>query len=122
MSYFSWNTSDTQESIPCVNSDRATFTVYLLSPDGRRWEEKCYQGDGVFGGKDAYALAAELNSRVNCSGNVSDDRLIGVSLTFDNSVKLDYPIKIVRSPTMKYSDVEASSICGYQGKYYPMEE
>ncbi len=36
-------------------------TNYLLSPDGEVYEEKNYQGYGVYGGKDAYALLAQTN-------------------------------------------------------------
>ena len=62
MGLFSWLTADTQESIPCVHSNRPTFTVHMITEDGQIFTEKAYEGYGVFGGKDFYILAAEINT------------------------------------------------------------
>ena len=61
MGFFSWITSDTNESIANRYSNRPTFTVHMITEDGRVFTEPEYEGYGVFGGKDFYALAAELN-------------------------------------------------------------
>jgi len=67
-------------------------TNYLLSPDGEVYEEKDYQGYGVYGGKDAYALLAQTNveavrewghlgSEWEPTGDNDEDRLVGIDLT-----------------------------------------
>jgi hypothetical protein len=64
MGFFSWKTADTDESIP--NSSSSRFRkgrpVYLLQPFGKPpLQEDCYEGYGVFGGKDALEWLAENN-------------------------------------------------------------
>ena len=61
MGFFSWMASDTGKSIANKYSNRPTFTVHMITEDGRVFTEPNYEGYGVFGGKDFYALAAELN-------------------------------------------------------------
>lgn len=61
MGFFSWMASDTGKSIANHYSNRPTFTVHMITEDGRVFTEPNYEGYGVFGGKDFYALAAELN-------------------------------------------------------------
>lgn len=62
MGFFSWITSDTQRSIPNIHSPkRESFPVHMITEDGRVFSEPEYDGYGVFGGKDFYVLAAELN-------------------------------------------------------------
>ena len=56
MGFFSWNTCDTDQSIANKYSNRPTFTVHMITPDGRVFTEKDYDGYGVFGGKDYYEL------------------------------------------------------------------
>jgi len=62
MGFFSWITSDTKRSIPNVyQNTHPTFPVHMITEDGRVFTETKYEGYGVFGGKDFYVLAAELN-------------------------------------------------------------
>lgn len=61
MGFFSWNTSDTDKSIANRWSTRSTFPVYMITEDGQIFEERDYDGYGVFGGKDIYVLIAEMN-------------------------------------------------------------
>lgn len=61
MGFFSWKTSDTDKSIPNYFSSRQPFTVHVITEDGQVFTEDNYEGYGVFGGKDIYVLAAELN-------------------------------------------------------------
>jgi len=66
-------------------------TNYLLSPYGVVYEEKDYQGYGVYGDKDAYALLAQTNVEAvrewfkdpewAPSGDNDEDRLVGIDLT-----------------------------------------
>ena len=79
MGMFSWVTSDTKRAI--VNNAYGTpFTVFMTAPDGRQWREDDYEGYGVFGGKDIYALIAELNCPDDCFGNEHRDRALGINL------------------------------------------
>ena len=63
MGQFSWKTQDTggviRESYGC-DSESLT-TAYMHDNKGNVWEEKRYEGYGVFGGKDYYELLAEMN-------------------------------------------------------------
>jgi len=61
MGFFSWKTSDTNRSIANVYSGRSVFVVYMITRDGKHWEEDAYEGYGIFGGKDYYELLAEIN-------------------------------------------------------------
>ena len=75
MGFFSWNTCDTGESIANAYSNRPTFTVHMIAPDGRVFTEEDYQGYGEFGGKDFYELLAELNGK-------GSDRNEGINICF----------------------------------------
>lgn len=57
MGMFSWFTQDTNHRI--VNGE--PFNVIMTDDKGRKYIEHCYQGYGVFGGKDYYELLAEMN-------------------------------------------------------------
>jgi hypothetical protein len=109
MGFYSWKTADTKESIPCIHSDRETFPVTLLSPDGRKWLEEYYEGYGEFDGKDVYELIAELHGKKT--------RIDGINLAYSDT-PLKYPIKIVRDGTLNYDDVGVSDTCEYQGFFY----
>lgn len=63
MGSFSWCTSDTRKSVPCVYDayEGAPETVYLLNPFGPHYKEDGYDGCGEFGGFNAYELVAEWN-------------------------------------------------------------
>lgn len=81
MGFFSFITSDTNRSIPNVHSRRKTFPVYMVTEDGKIYEEKEYDGFGVFGGKDIYILIAELNNLCpNCTQE--DHRMAGIALVY----------------------------------------
>jgi hypothetical protein len=73
MGFFSYKTQDTNETIWNTYSDKETFTVFLVEPNGNRYEEVNYEGYGVFGGVDIYELVARLNG---CEG-----RNTGILLT-----------------------------------------
>lgn len=59
MGQFSWITSDTDKSILVDGS----VAVKMITPDGRVFKETNYEGYGVFGGQDYFALVAELNGK-----------------------------------------------------------
>lgn len=121
MGFFSWQTSDTDESISNNSSDRGALAVKMLAPDGRVWEEKDYDGYGVFGGKDYYELLAELNGGTN-----RDD---GINIAYDKNPCGDstpgviYPKLVsINYITGGYDDVPNSVSCPDQGYFYCDEE
>jgi hypothetical protein len=83
MGFFSFITSDGNESIANIHSNRKTFPVYLATPgpNGKVFEEKEYNGYGVFGGKDIYVLIAELNNLLP-NGTEEDKRMAGIDLIY----------------------------------------
>lgn len=81
MGQFSWYTQDTHHRI--VNGEEKT--VYMSDNDGNHYTEHCYEGYGVFGGKDYYELLAEMNG-------YGPDRQKGIDLAFgDGHVMGDNP-------------------------------
>ncbi len=81
MGFFSWITQDTNRSIPSSYSDRPTFPVTMTDDKGNKWTEDNYEGYGEFVGKDYYQLIAEMNRPEECTGDVDNDRLIGITLS-----------------------------------------
>ena len=61
MGQFSWITQDTFESIR-NNLKGYKSRAFMHDNKGNVWEEKEYEGYGVFGGKDFYQLLAEMNN------------------------------------------------------------
>jgi len=83
MGFFSFITSDSNESIPNIHSGKKTFPVYMATPgpDRQVFEEKEYDGYGEFGGKDIYVLIAELNNLCP-NGTQEDKRMEGIALVY----------------------------------------
>jgi hypothetical protein len=84
MGQFSWITQDTNEAIResygCM--DENLTTAYMHDNNGNVWEEKTYKGYGVFGGKDFFQLLAEMNNLEGLTGDVDNDRLLGIDLLY----------------------------------------
>ena len=78
-------------------------TNYLLSPDGEVFEEKDYEGYGVYGGKDAYALLAQKNVEAvrewkndpewEPTGDNEEDRGMGIDMEHEYRPKTHEEIK-----------------------------
>ena len=124
MGFFSWNTCDTGESIANNCSGRETFEVHMITPDGRVFTEKDYDGYGIFGGKDFYDLLGELNG-------VQGDRCDAIDLCFkgnpngDDSPGVIYP-KLVKDldddVVEQYKSLPNPESCEAQGFFYADEE
>lgn len=72
MGFFSFLTSDTEESISSTYSDRGAKTVYLLQPNGEDpIKEDSYEGYGEFGGVDVYEWLARHNLPKNKIASMS---------------------------------------------------
>lgn len=74
MGQFSWFTQDTNHRI--VNGEE--YKVIMTDNNGHKYVEYCYEGYGVFGGKDYYELLAEMNG-------LGSDRYAGIQLAFEGS-------------------------------------
>lgn len=120
MGFFSWRTSDTQRSISNNKSSRGTFPVYLITPDNEKILETKYEGYGIFGGYDAYALLARWNAPEKCTGNDEEDRLIGIDIgcELEDMLNLKYPLKFAENPNYQYNDLPPAFKCEYQGYFY----
>ena len=124
MGFFSWNTCETGESIANQFSNRPTFTVHMITPDGRVFTEEDYEGYGEFGGKDFFELLAEING-------LESDREIGIDLVFkdnpggDNTPGVIYP-KLVEclddDVVVQYNNLENPESCEAQGYFYGDDE
>jgi len=124
MGFFSWNTCDTGESIANQFSNRPTFPVHMITPDGRVFTEPDYEGYGVFGGKDYFELLAELNG-------LGSDRSAGIDLIFkdnpsgDNTPGVIYPklVEILEDDVVEqYEDLPNPESCEAQGYFYGDED
>lgn len=78
MGQFSWIAQDTKRSISSTNPKPIT----MVDDKGNKWTENHYDGYGVFDGKDFYQLLAEMNNAEGLSGDVDNDRIIGIDLYF----------------------------------------
>jgi hypothetical protein len=110
MGFFSWKTMDTNKSIPNIYSNKKTFPVYMIDDKGNIWEEKEYDGYGVFGGKDYYELLAEMNG-------LSPDRELGIELKFNKEGKKFISPNLVENKNWDWKDEHQQS-CEYQGFFY----
>lgn len=120
MGFFSWLTCDTNESISNRYSARGPLTAYALIPKefgGGFLKEENYEGYGVFGGRDIFALVANWNKPDACTGNDEEDRMLGIDLYYDQNNPIKYGIKIASKP-MEYEEAEISDDCPNQGYFY----
>ena len=115
MGLFSWETQDTNRSIPCSGSPRKTFPVTMIDDKGNKWIENDYEGYGVFGGKDFYELLAEMN-------DVSLSETGRLELR-DCGIDLYYGAKAFLSPNL-FEDGNSQWVnrapedCEFQGYFY----
>lgn len=106
MGQFSWVTSNTKQRIIIDGG----VPVALVDKNNKLYKEENYQGYGVFGGKDAYELLAEMNVPEKCTGETRHDRLVGINLQFSGE-PIAYPIKIVElipGRQYRYDELEES--------------
>jgi len=108
MGFFSFKTTDTDDSIPNRHSDRDTFTVYMVDIDNNIYTEKNYAGYGVFGGKDFYELLAEINGY--------EGRDVGIDLYFSDQTCI-HP-NLTRKKPFVWDDNCTVESCEHQGFFY----
>ena len=115
MGFFSWETSDTHESIGNWYSKPGALEVWMYLPDGRIIHEPRYEGYGVFGGIDVYAEIGK------------GDRNKGISRVFEDNPSGDFMEaesrgvacpRFARSPHLEYKDLQPPQACPAQGFFY----
>jgi hypothetical protein len=97
----------------------------MITPDGRVFTERDYDGYGVFGGKDFYELLAELNG-------LGSDRSAGIDLCYkgnrngDDTPGVIYPklVEVLDKDNVKeqYSYLSNPMSCEDQGFFYDDED
>lgn len=108
MGFFSWRTSDTQESISNAFSKRGALPVKMLDDKGNVWIELNYEGYGKFGGKCFYELLAEMNNLPS--------RDSAINLEYSPDIK---PPKLVTiNCNIEYDQLPKSKRCITQGYFY----
>ena len=130
MGFFSWNTMDTDRSIPSQYSNRKTFRVQMMDNKGNVFTEDNYEGYGRFGDKDFYELLAEMNGfESDKTGDEYRDeaRGFGINLAFkDNPNGIGtkgvlYPNLIEQANGWVYNESGPDN-CEYQGYFYDEED
>ena len=132
MGFFSWKTVDTNDSISNKHSDIGALPVALLIPKefgGGAYIEKDYNGYGIFGNRDAYALIVEWNFPEKFKGDDGAVRGFGIDMSssFGSPSGLKYSLKFVTLDTYEKDDVKFEDFpnkslnCPYQGYFYPEE-
>ena len=117
MGFFSWTTSDTEESISNKWSERGAKTVYLLQPNGEpAIKEENYDGYGVFGGVDVFDWLVDHNQKQ--AGEYEDKRSRGIDMDLNESIVLEHPLKFSFDPDAKYEDLTPAKNCPDQGFFY----
>jgi len=109
MGFFSWETQDSNESIPNHYSTQEVFTVYMHDHLGNVWQEDKYDGYGEFGGKDFYELLAEMNGL--------EGREEGIDLAFADPAKPCLFPNLTRHRKWAYKNCSPDS-CEAQGYFY----
>ena len=89
MGMFSWYTQDTHHRI----LDGEPYRVVMSDNKGNNYVETCYEGYGVFGGKDYYELLAEMNgyTKEYAQAHNKELREIGITIAFDGHPLGDNP-------------------------------
>jgi hypothetical protein len=112
MGFFSWKCAVSGENIANVHSGQSKYQseCYLITPE-QTYYEPAYDGYGVFGGQDVYALLGD------------GDRDRGINECLSGNGKFD--IKIVLGKhydSQNYNDLNESEDCEYQGFFYDDDE
>jgi len=117
MGLFSWKTQDTDRSIPCEGASRPTFKVVMHDNNGKKWIEDCYEGYGVFGGKDYYELLAEMNGEER--SDPESARVKGINIAYGKNPFI--APNLTETEDWEWID-EKPENCEYQGYFYDDED
>jgi hypothetical protein len=117
MGFISFKTCDTNRSIANSYSSRKTFKVHLITPDGRVFTEKDYQGYCQFGGKNYYDLLAELNG-VDSHGCICINDYESKLRDIPNIVYPKLVEFLYKDVVGQYKCLPNPKRCKYQGYFY----
>lgn len=119
MGFFSWQTSDTKETI--WNKYTGLHKpVYMLFPNGREpLEEPAYDGYGGFAGTSALAILAKENFPDKVTGDDDTDRDTGAKLFFDREKykEAKFQLKFSFNKNAKYEDLPPAESDPHQGYF-----
>lgn len=82
MGIFSWIAQDTHVPIYVNGYHNKTQEIYMWDNRGNFWKESCYEGYGMFGGKDYYVLLAEMNQTYDENVTEEQKREDGIGIEF----------------------------------------
>lgn len=85
MGQFSWITQDTRQPIYIDGYQKSGYeqcTYYMWDNNGNFWKESCYEGYGMFGGKDYFVLLAEMNRVYGDNVTEEQKREDGIAIEF----------------------------------------
>lgn len=115
MGFFSWLTQDNDLSVSNCYSSQGVRHVKMIDNKGNVWHEHDYSGHGRFGGKDFFALFAEMNS---VESGEQELRSAGIDLYYSGRTGLKYP-NIIEGSNNEWKWVnEKPKDCPYQGYFY----
>ena len=121
MGFHSFITTDTERSIPSFHSDRDTFTVVVVLPDGTQYREDSYEGYGSFGGRSFISILAEMN-------HLSEDRALELYVSdtinlpdTDHTLRHPNIVELHNADGWVWKD-QALKICPNQGFFYEYSE
>lgn len=127
MGFFSWKTTDTNDSIYNVHTKKCK-PVYLLQPNGQEpIFEPAYDGYGVFGEVDAYSWLGKMNLPADVASTLSEDELRDYGIDLDcgklcrDTVtgeiwKIFHRNKVVSAPIKYFQGSYMTPIPEYDGK------
>ena len=124
MGFFSWKTSDTNESVSNRHSDRGALPVKVLLPDGTVIIDRDYGGYGEFFDGDNFIDFYELVHELTEGLMYGDgDREQGIKIWFDNyngnfDKKMIAPKIVSINCQLPYDKLPDSDDCEYQGFFY----
>ena len=122
MGMFSWIAMDTGRSIRNRHVEGyCSQVVHMTDNKGNVWREENYDGYGVFGGKDYYQLLAEMNELEGLTGDVDNDRMLGIDLAFSGSLLYISP-SLNENPGVPWLKNQHNEICPDQGFFYDDED
>lgn len=121
MGQFSFKTTDTELSIYSTEG-RNKRPVEMVDHEGNRWLEDGYEGYGRFGGKDIYALIAEMNDLVEPHMVTDDDkRTVAIYAHFEDAAhQLRYP-NLNHEPGLPWHNAPLVS-CPDQGWFFEEDD
>ncbi|HAI19366.1 MAG TPA: hypothetical protein DCM10_15840 [Xanthomarina gelatinilytica] len=124
MGFFSWRTSDTNESVSNCHSSRGALPIKVLLPDGSQVIDRDYGGYGEFFDGDTYLDFYELVHELTEDLHYGEgDREQGIKIWFDwyngkSKRKMIAPKIVTIDCQIPYDELPDSKDCEYQGFFY----